>query len=287
MKDFLINNTFGIVTTILGLSVSILIFFLQTRKANSALLEREKQVKKEIIDTIENYIINDKNVEEASFLNLKHGIERTNGLIINKSWNWMCLLQDISFRLQTSRHLATDQKLEYAQKLDSLISDWQTQQKIDKTIQSEDENLIINEILNKLKDQNSETKNEVIKSIYKLVDIKNINSIKKQIDIENKITVLTRAITSGSVGLIASLAAVFITSGLSEKYFDNKAKISISSNSVTIGEHQPSDDYTLFIFIGIAFTIFVIFIINKLIQSKQNKFKVDINPFYSENRKKK
>ena len=67
MKDFFINNTFGIVTTVIGLSVSILIFFLQTRKANSALLEREKQVKKEIIDTVENYIINNKQVEEDSF----------------------------------------------------------------------------------------------------------------------------------------------------------------------------------------------------------------------------
>ena len=98
MKDFFINNTFGIVTTVIGLSVSILIFFLQTRKANSALLEREKQVKKEIIDTVENYIINNKQVEEDSFLNLKQGIERTNGLVIDKNWNWMCLLQDISFR---------------------------------------------------------------------------------------------------------------------------------------------------------------------------------------------
>ena len=281
MKDFFINNTFGIVTTVIGLSVSILIFFLQTRKANSALLEKEKQVKKEIIDTVENYIINNKQVEEDSFLNLKQGIERTNGLVIDKNWNWMCLLQDISFRLQTSRHLATDQKLEYAQKLDKIINDWQIQQKINKNIQSEDENLIIEDILNKLKDQHSETKNEVIKSIYKLVELKNFSTIKKQIDFEKKFTLLTRVLTSASVGLIASVGSIFIISGLNEKYFDKKAQMSLNNNHLSLGENVVSDDYTLLIFIGIIFTIFVIFIINKLIQSKHNKFKVEINPIYS------
>lgn len=284
MKDFFINNTFGIVTTVIGLSVSLLIFFLQTRKANSALLEREKQVKKEVIDTIENYIINNKQVEEDSFLNLKQGIERTNGLVIDKNWNWMCLLQDISFRLQTSRHLATDQKLEYAQKLDKLINDWRTQQKINKNIQSEDENLIIEEILNKLKDQNSETKNEVINSIYKLVDLKNFNTIKKQLDFEKRLTLLTRALTSASVGLIASVGSIFIISGLNEKYLDNKAKIITSSNHLSLGENPISDDYTVLILIGGFFIVFLILIIKKLTSTKRNKFKVEINSVYSKNK---
>ncbi|WOE42392.1 hypothetical protein [Acinetobacter chinensis] len=286
MKEFFINNLFGIVTFILGLAVTIVIYVLQTRKANSALIEREKQVKKEIIDTIENYIINDKDVDEASFLNLKSGIERTNNLILDKDWNWMSLLQDISSRLQTSRHLATDQKLEYAKKLDTLIESWKTQQELNKSIQSDDEDKIINDILDKLKEQNSDSKNEVIKSIYKLVDLKKLDSINKQIDIEKKVTVFTRLITSSSVGLIASLGAIFITNGLSEKYFDNKAKFSIASDSTIVEKHAPSDGYTLLIFIGIIFTIFVILIINRLIQRKQNKFRVEINPIYSENRKK-
>lgn len=74
MKEFFVNNTFGIITFIVGLAVTIIIYFLQTRRADSAKLEREKQAKKEIIDTIENYIINEKQVNESTFLNLRSGI---------------------------------------------------------------------------------------------------------------------------------------------------------------------------------------------------------------------
>ncbi|MCF0262979.1 hypothetical protein KW868_00625 [Acinetobacter guillouiae] len=145
MKELILNNLFGLVATI---AVSFIVYVLQDRKARSADRERIKQTKKEIIDTIEAYIINNQDISESVFLNFKNGIERANEIIIEKEWDSIALLQDISYRLQSSRHLAVDQKLEYANKLDIMIHGWSSSKKLSSEANNQNESEIIDKILN-------------------------------------------------------------------------------------------------------------------------------------------
>lgn len=50
---FFQNNWFNISTWIVGIVLAIFLYFLQSKRANSAYLEKIKYAKKEIIDTLE------------------------------------------------------------------------------------------------------------------------------------------------------------------------------------------------------------------------------------------
>lgn len=271
MKEFFVNNTFGIITFIVGIAVTIIIYFLQTRRADSAKLEREKQAKKEIIDTIENYIINEKQVTESTFLNLRSGIERNNGIILDKDWNWMSLLQDISFRLQTSRHLATDQKLEYAKKLDNLIDIWNTDSNLTKSVHSNNEQVIINKILEYSAQKDEKTQNDLKDLIHKLLTIRRYNNAKSLSESEHKITVITRAVTSTFAGLTAAIGVFFIARAIDKKISYESASKGTAQQEIIKTGIQLSNDYQLLLILGMILIIFILF--TTLILIRKNKYK--------------
>jgi len=271
MKEFFVNNTFGIITFIVGIAVTIIIYFLQTRRADSAKLEREKQAKKEIIDTIENYIINDKQVNESTFLNLRSGIERNNGIILDKDWNWMSLLQDISFRLQTSRHLATDQKLEYAKKLDNLIDIWNTDSNLTKSVHSNNEQVIINKILEYSSQKDEKTQNDLKDLIHKLLTIRRYNNAKSLNENEHKITVITRAITSTFAGLTAAIGVFFIARAIDKRISYESVAKETTQQEVVKTSIQLSNDYQFLLILGMILIILIL--ITTLILIRKNKYK--------------
>lgn len=210
MKELILNNLFGLLATI---AVSFIVYFLQDRKARSADRERIKQTKKEIIDTIEAYIINSQDISESVFLNFKHGIERANEVIIEKEWDSIALLQDISFRLQSSRHLAVDQKLEYANKLDIMILSWSSAKKLNLEVNSQDEYVIVDQILNLI---NEEKKSDANNLISKLLNSRRFYRANYERYSKQKSDFLLRVVSSIILGLFITI----IFTLLFKFYFD-------------------------------------------------------------------
>ncbi|MCO8066632.1 hypothetical protein NI459_03100 [Acinetobacter schindleri] len=274
MKSFLLTNSFGIATFIIGIIVTAIFYFLQARKATSVYSERVKQSKKEIIDTIENYIINNKDISETTFINLKNGLERAYEVTIEKEWTYQALMQDISFRLQTSRHLATDQKLEYAKKLDSLIQNWSSSNKLSNSIGNSSENQIVKNIIELSRISDEDKKNELHNNISKLIEIRSYRIHQQYHDKQSTLVIFNRLLLSLTAGTITS--AIFV---LSSKIFTKESTSNIAKEvktqpiivieSSTI--KQPfliSDNLLILTLIG---SIILLVLLFKIIKSKQNK----------------
>ncbi|HFX6244049.1 hypothetical protein NQ666_12510 [Acinetobacter baumannii] len=129
--NFVSANWFSIFSWVFGIALAIFLYYLQNKRANSAYLEQIKQAKKEIIDNLEGYIINELEVTKSLIENFKAGTERNYQIILDRNWTSIEILQDISFRLQTSRHLSVIQKMKYSRTLDDLISSFKNDHKIE------------------------------------------------------------------------------------------------------------------------------------------------------------
>lgn len=129
--NFVSTNWFSIFSWIFGIALAILLYYLQNKRANSAHLEQIKQAKKEIIDNLEGYIINELDVTQSLIENFKAGTERNYQIVLDRNWTSIEILQDISFRLQTSRHLSVIQKMKYSKTLDELIASLKSDRRIE------------------------------------------------------------------------------------------------------------------------------------------------------------
>ncbi|MBJ8428617.1 hypothetical protein [Acinetobacter bereziniae] len=246
MKELILNNLFGLVATLV---VSFSIYFLQERKAKSADRERIKQTKKEIVDTIEAYIINNQNISESVILNFKNGIERANEVVIEKDWDSIALLQDISFRLQSSRHLAVDQKLTYANKLDQLISEWSSAKKLTLAFNDNDESEIVSKILELI---DADKKTNANKYISELLASRRYHRTRNLIEKTERIESIQRLLTSLIIGLGVTSFITVILQKISEE-------ILIDQSFVKFSFFTPTKVLLLICILVLLFAITMIF----------------------------
>ncbi|MFW2106198.1 hypothetical protein [Acinetobacter guillouiae] len=222
MKELILNNLFGLLATIV---VSFIVYFLQDRKARSADRERIKQTKKEIIDTIEAYIINNQNISESVIINFKNGIERANEVLIEKEWDSIALLQDISFRLQSSRHLAIDQKLTYANKLDKMISEWSSTKKLNLAYNDTDESELVNKILDLISDDKKIDANQYISD---LLLSRRYHKERYILEKNERFENVFRVLTSLGIGLLITTILTFILKIISDKFTFDQSNIQLT-----------------------------------------------------------
>ncbi|NIE97467.1 hypothetical protein F3J02_13430 [Acinetobacter sp. Tr-809] len=231
-SNFLDANWFSIFSWIIGIALAIFLYYLQNKRANSAYLEQVKQAKKEIIDTLENYIINDIPINEDMIENLRSGTERNYKVIIENEWNTISTLQDINFRLQTSRHLAITQKAAYSKSLDELINQFKTNQSdIGFNSINNDNNLLIKQILDQTP---PESQLEVKKIIFKILNDQE-NKIKSRIHNERfKSTQFDKIIISIVIAfsLTTFLSTIVTKSGKLEAVAQNTVNSLISISNI-------------------------------------------------------
>lgn len=251
MKELILNNLFGLVVT---LAVSFFIYFLQERKAKSADRERIKQTKKEIIDTIEAYIINNQNISESVILNFKNGIERANEVVIEKDWDSIALLQDISFRLQSSRHLAVDQKLTYANKLDQMIAEWSSTKRLNSAYNDKDESDLVNKILDLIDTEKKAGANEYLSE---LLMSRRYHRARHLLEKTERSESIVRVISSLAIGLALTSFLTFILRNFSEKF-------SLDQSVIKLTVFTPSK---ILLLIGVTLVLFLSFMIFKAIRN--------------------
>ncbi|MBU3120786.1 hypothetical protein KPE71_11040 [Acinetobacter soli] len=251
MKELILNNLFSLVAT---LAISFFIYFLQERKAKSADREKIKQTKKEIIDTIEAYIINNQNISESVILNFKDGIERANEVVIEKDWNSIALLQDISFRLQSSRHLAVDQKLAYANKLDQMIAEWSFTKRLNLAYNDKDESNLVNKILDLIETEKKACANEYISE---LLTSRKYHQARHLLEKSERAESIFRLLSSLAIGLTLTSFVTYISRSLSENF-------SLDQDAIKLIDFTP---YKILLVIGITLVLFLIFIASKAMRN--------------------
>lgn len=251
--NFLITNWFSIFTWIAGIALAIFLYFLQNKRANSAYLEQIKQAKKEIIDTLENYIINDVSVSSKMIENLRAGTERSYNIKLDSEWDSISLLQDINFRLQTSRHLAISKKQKYSETLDGIIDSFKNEyknQNENKSLSSIDSLVNFQQIINSLsEEQKNEAKKEIIDFIKFQQNIKSNQFYQSR---TRKIDMIIKSITIASfITFIFSILIKF--TNLNDITFETVQSVYITSfkNMILLF-------LILLIFIGIKLIIYKI-----------------------------
>lgn len=216
--NFIQMNWFTLSTSIAGIVLTVFIYILQNKKANSAYLEKIKYAKREIIDTLESYIINKLNISESTILNLKIGTERNYQVVIEQEWSSISILQDISFRLQTSRHLAIDQKLEYSLVLDKMILEIKNNRLINKSTNSS-----LNDLINKIIKEVPGDKSDIVTEyLFQVIQLQENEKSKEKNKIKPiNLEILFRSI---SMAFIAISIAVVTSKSINYLYPVNKEK---------------------------------------------------------------
>lgn len=112
----------GIVATFL---TSILFYWLGKRftQKNLYTIEKEKKLraKEEIISILENYIINNFDINKEMTLQRITAIERKESINISNNITPISLLQDVALRLDTTQYLSIEQKKSFSNKITELI----------------------------------------------------------------------------------------------------------------------------------------------------------------------
>lgn len=191
-------------------------------------------------------------------LNLKFGAERSHKIIIEKDWTSISMLQDISYRLQTSRHLSVTQKLNYSNVLDSLILEFMESNKFEEKLNYDEE---IKNLTNKIIEEIPSHKTKEIKMA--IMKIATISENSKYNDVSNKTMklemILKSAFTATIMALLITGAADLIDSAKTEP---SKSIIHINSNS------DGSLLFVILAIISIIITILVFLIRNIKIKTK-------------------
>jgi hypothetical protein len=111
----------SIASIIVGIIVAVIFYKLQKKDITSAEIERIKRAREELLDVIESSVINKQNPTNDSIENLLDAVEREHKVSLSNVLNSIILLQDVSLRLQKSRHLDVDQKKVYIEEIEGLI----------------------------------------------------------------------------------------------------------------------------------------------------------------------
>lgn len=127
MPEFLTNYwveiVLSVVSILFGVFVSYVFYRLQKRDVVSAQQERTRRAVEELLDVIESYVISKQQLSEATIRNLIGASERAHRAELDSICTPISLLQDVTLRLQKSRHLDIAQKAQYATQIDALVSE--------------------------------------------------------------------------------------------------------------------------------------------------------------------
>lgn len=115
------GNLLTIVLFVLGVSVAFLIYWQQKKEAGSIKDERRRTVIRGLIEIIENDVINKQKVSELVISNLIVASERSHLVVLYPACNPMSLLQDVLLRIQSSKHLDSEEKSGYIKNISELI----------------------------------------------------------------------------------------------------------------------------------------------------------------------
>ncbi|POA86211.1 hypothetical protein C1882_10505 [Pseudomonas sp. FW305-E2] len=127
MSDFISNNWLSIASILIGVLVAYVFYRLQQKDSASAASERTKHATSDLLDVVESYVINKQDLSRTLIDNLIQAAERFHKVSLSSSCTPITLLQDVSLRLQRSRHLDIPQKSNYSTKIEELISDVRTE----------------------------------------------------------------------------------------------------------------------------------------------------------------
>ncbi len=87
-------------------------------------VKREKilKAKSELLDLIESMLVNDEKITISKLITLFRAVERQNGNNLGLDSDLNNTLEDLTLRFAKSKHLSSEQKDNYIQKIDGLIS---------------------------------------------------------------------------------------------------------------------------------------------------------------------
>lgn len=117
------NVTQIIISIVAGIVIGFIFYRLQRKDVVSGIVERVKRAKSELLDIIESRIINKEEIGELEIINLIHSSEREYGISLSERTNVVCLLEDVAFRLQRSRHLGVAEKADFSRLIQNLINE--------------------------------------------------------------------------------------------------------------------------------------------------------------------
>lgn len=115
----------SVASILVGIIVSVFIYRLQKKDLSSGEIERAKRAREELLDIIESNVINKQNPTNDLIENLLYAVEREHEVNLRNVLSPIVLLQDVSLRLQKSRHLDVGQKRIYSEEIENLIKSLQ------------------------------------------------------------------------------------------------------------------------------------------------------------------
>ncbi|PPQ49030.1 hypothetical protein C5G87_10585 [Paenibacillus peoriae] len=121
-RDIILTAISVVLGGLLSYFVSALFYKRQKKESDTIERERTKRAHHEILDTLESYIINKEPIRVVQIKHLIESCEREYNISFRGFISPTTLLQDVSFRLQRSKHLNVQEKANYAQTVEELIN---------------------------------------------------------------------------------------------------------------------------------------------------------------------
>lgn len=191
--------------------ISALFYRRQRKESNTIALERTRRAHHEILDILESYIINKEVIRIVQIKHLIESCEREYDSNLQNFVSPMTLLQDVSFRLQKSKHLNVQEKSNYAQIVEGLVNEVK-QNEIDSEVfyQRYKIKSIIDDIKKGLKSNNIEKLDESLDEIENIVRGMKFHTSTNPITIPNiKVTILFLIVLAISTQALPHIIGLF------------------------------------------------------------------------------
>jgi ABC-type multidrug transport system fused ATPase/permease subunit len=121
--EFVKENWPTIIVTLLGGFVFFLLsIYLYGKYARSALYERKKRAKESLVDIMESLIIVKKTINLNKFSRVVRALEREYEVELSDV-SFRSILEDIELRIEKSKHLDPQQKIDYADNIEKIVVD--------------------------------------------------------------------------------------------------------------------------------------------------------------------
>jgi hypothetical protein len=154
----------SIASIIVGAVVAYFFYKLQKKDLTSAENERIKRARDELLDVIEGNIINKQSLTGDLINNILCAVEREYQVSLVEILNPINLLQDVSLRLQKSRHLGISQKTTYTEEIEKLIYDFKYKKDDHTGLLN-----LINDLETAINNNQLEATNDIFKNIKPLI----------------------------------------------------------------------------------------------------------------------
>jgi hypothetical protein len=123
IKQFFIDNSSSIIVSLI---IGAIFFILGPLGLwfSGKKVKREKinKAKSELLDLIESMLVNNEKITTSKLVTLFRAVERQNGNNLGLDSDLNNILEDLTLRFARSKHLSSDQKDSYIEKIDALIN---------------------------------------------------------------------------------------------------------------------------------------------------------------------